>query len=133
MPLTVLIYNEWRKGSGIRYGWLTPPSFSSNFPRPYLSRRAQADAALKNRRRQFGIDGEAVILGAEGKSNFHVLHSGKHGSEVRLCAFTAGDRITHPSVPLTSSERADTNLGRALIFSGKAMSLGLSNSSGGGQ
>src|SRR6478736_7817113 len=70
------------RGSGIRYGWLTPPSFSSNFPRPYLSRHAQADAALKNRRRQFGIDGEAVILGAEGKSNFHVLHSGKHGSDV---------------------------------------------------
>ena len=46
-----------------------------------------AEAALKNRRKQFVIDGEAVILGADGVSDFNALHSGKHGSEVQLCAF----------------------------------------------
>lgn len=46
-----------------------------------------AEAALKNRRKQFVIDGEAVILGADGLSDFNALHSGKHGSEVQLCAF----------------------------------------------
>jgi bifunctional non-homologous end joining protein LigD len=46
-----------------------------------------AEAALKNRRKQFVIDGEAVILGADGMSDFNALHSGKHGAEVQLCAF----------------------------------------------
>jgi bifunctional non-homologous end joining protein LigD len=46
-----------------------------------------AEAALKNRRKQFVIDGEALILGADGMSDFNALHSGKHGSEVQLCAF----------------------------------------------
>lgn len=45
------------------------------------------EAALKNRRKRFVIDGEAVILGADGISDFNALHSGKHGSEVQLCAF----------------------------------------------
>ena len=46
-----------------------------------------AEAALKNRRKQFVIDGEAVILGVDGMSDFNALHSGKHGAEVQLCAF----------------------------------------------
>ena len=45
------------------------------------------EAALKNRIRQFVIDGEAVILGVDGISDFNVLHSGKHNDEVQLCAF----------------------------------------------
>jgi len=44
-------------------------------------------AALKNRQSQFVIDGEAVILGLDGRSDFNALHSGKHGAEVQLCAF----------------------------------------------
>jgi ATP-dependent DNA ligase len=44
-------------------------------------------AALKNRVRQFVIDGEAVILGVDGISDFNALHSGKHNDEVQLCAF----------------------------------------------
>jgi hypothetical protein len=47
-----------------------------------------AEAALKNRRKQFVIDGEAVILGVDGLSDFSALHSGKHGAEVQLCAST---------------------------------------------
>jgi bifunctional non-homologous end joining protein LigD len=46
-----------------------------------------AAAALKNRRKQFVIDGEAVILGVDGLSDFSALHSGRNNSEVQLCAF----------------------------------------------
>jgi ATP-dependent DNA ligase len=46
-----------------------------------------AEAALKNRHKQFVIDGEAVILGVDGYSDFDALHSGKHNDEVQLCAF----------------------------------------------
>ena len=35
----------------------------------------------------FVIDGEAVILGVDGISDFDALHSGKHNEEVQLCAF----------------------------------------------
>ena len=33
------------------------------------------------------IDGEAVVLGVDGVSNFNALHSGKLNQEVQLCAF----------------------------------------------
>ncbi|WP_091966183.1 ATP-dependent DNA ligase [Bradyrhizobium shewense] len=46
-----------------------------------------AEAALKNRQRRFVIDGEAVILGVDGVSDFNALHSRKHDHEVRLYAF----------------------------------------------
>jgi ATP-dependent DNA ligase len=35
------------------------------------------EAALKNRVKQFVIDGEAVILGVNGVSDFDALHSGR--------------------------------------------------------
>ena len=44
-------------------------------------------AALKNRHKHFVIDGEAVILGVDGYSDFNALLSGKHNEEVQLCAF----------------------------------------------
>jgi ATP-dependent DNA ligase len=45
------------------------------------------EAALKNRIKQFVIDGEAVVLGVDGISDFDALLSGKHNDEVQLCAF----------------------------------------------
>lgn len=45
------------------------------------------EAALKNRHKQFVLDGEAVVLGADGISNFNALHSGKCNHEVQLYAF----------------------------------------------
>jgi ATP-dependent DNA ligase len=45
------------------------------------------EAALKNRQKQFVIDGEAVILGVDGISDFDALHSGRYNEEVQLCAF----------------------------------------------
>jgi bifunctional non-homologous end joining protein LigD len=39
------------------------------------------------RQKRFVIDGEAVILGVDGVSDFDALHSGRHNDEVQLCAF----------------------------------------------
>jgi ATP-dependent DNA ligase len=47
------------------------------------------EAALKNRHKHFVIDGEAVILGVDGYSDFNALFSGKHNAEVQLYAFDA--------------------------------------------
>jgi bifunctional non-homologous end joining protein LigD len=46
-----------------------------------------AEAALKSRQRHFVSDGEAVILGVDGVSNFNALHSRKHEHEVQLYTF----------------------------------------------
>lgn len=46
-----------------------------------------AEAALKNRQKHFVIDGEAVIPGVDGISDFNALHSRKHDHEVQLYAF----------------------------------------------
>jgi bifunctional non-homologous end joining protein LigD len=44
-------------------------------------------AALKNRQSHFVIDGEAVILGVDGRSDFNALHSNRQNAEVQFCAF----------------------------------------------
>jgi ATP-dependent DNA ligase len=46
-------------------------------------------AALKNRSRSFVIDGEAVLLGVDGISDFDGLHSRRLDMEVQLYAFDA--------------------------------------------
>ena len=45
------------------------------------------EAALKSRYKQYIIDGEAVVLGVDGISDFNALHSGKLNHEVQLYAF----------------------------------------------
>jgi bifunctional non-homologous end joining protein LigD len=45
------------------------------------------EAARRNKSKQFVIDGEAVILGVDGVSDFDALHSGRHGEKVQLYAF----------------------------------------------
>jgi ATP-dependent DNA ligase len=45
------------------------------------------EAALKNRQSRFVVDGEAVILDLDGRSDFNALHSNQHNGEVQLCAF----------------------------------------------
>jgi len=58
---------------------------------------------LKNRQKQFVIDGEAVILGVDGVSDFEALRSGRHNEEVQLYAFDmlAGDGDDMRSLPLS--------------------------------
>ena len=46
-----------------------------------------AEAALRNRTTSFVIDGEAVLLGVDGISDFNGLHSRRHDGEVQLYAF----------------------------------------------
>jgi ATP-dependent DNA ligase len=71
------------------------------------------EAALKKRTKQFVIDGEAVILGVDGYSDFDALHSGRHDDEVQLCAFDllaeGGDDLR--KLPLSMRK---TNLERLL-------------------
>ena|SRR3974390_693996 len=74
------------------------------------------EAALKNRVRQFVIDGEAVILGADGISDFDALHSGKRSDEVQLCAFDVlamdGDDLRNLSLSMRKANLARLLHGR---------------------
>ena len=71
------------------------------------------EAALKNRFKQFVIDGEAVVLGVDGIADFDALHSGKHDDEVQLYAFDilALDGEDLRGLPLSMRK---TNLARLL-------------------
>jgi bifunctional non-homologous end joining protein LigD len=46
-----------------------------------------AESALKNRTKQFVIDGEVVVLGVNGVSDFEALYSHKHDNEAQFYAF----------------------------------------------
>src|SRR6202049_4455756 len=71
------------------------------------------EAALKNRATSFVIDGEAVLLGVDGVSDFDGLHSRKYDGEVQLYAFDClaldGDDLR--KLPLSMRK---TNLARLL-------------------
>jgi len=68
------------------------------------------ESALKNRTKQFVIDGEAV-LGVVGVSDFEALYSGKHDDEVQLYVFDvlAADGEDLRRLPLSMRK---TNLAR---------------------
>ena len=71
------------------------------------------EAALKNRQKQFIIDGEAVILGIDGIPDFNALHSRRQDDEVQqLYAFDimALDGEDLRQLPLSLRK---TNLARA--------------------
>ena len=71
------------------------------------------EAALRNRNSSFAIDGEAVLLGGDGRSDFNGLHSRRHDAEVEFYAFdmlvSDGDDLRRP--PLSMRK---TNLSRLL-------------------
>ncbi|MGY3234085.1 bifunctional non-homologous end joining protein LigD [Bradyrhizobium sp. USDA 4448] len=71
------------------------------------------EAARRVRQKQFVLDGEAVVLGVDGISDFNALHSRKHDHEVQFCAFDivaeGGDDLR--MLPLTIRK---TNLERLL-------------------
>jgi bifunctional non-homologous end joining protein LigD len=71
------------------------------------------ETARKIRKTQFVIDGEAVLLGVDGISDFNGLHSGEHNAEVQLYAFDmlAGDGDDMRKLPLSMRK---TNLARLL-------------------
>jgi bifunctional non-homologous end joining protein LigD len=70
-------------------------------------------AALKNRSKQFVVDGEAVTLGIDGISDFNALHSNRQNGEVQLYAFDvmAMDGEDLRDLPLSMRK---TNLARLL-------------------
>ena len=45
------------------------------------------ESALKNRKTNFVIEGEAVVLGVEGISDFDALAAGQHDEEVQRYSF----------------------------------------------
>lgn len=45
------------------------------------------ESALKLRQERFALDGEAVLLGVDGRSDFSALHSRRHDDEVQFYAF----------------------------------------------
>jgi ATP-dependent DNA ligase len=71
------------------------------------------EAARKIRQQQFVIDGEAVVLGVDGISNFEDLQSRRYDDEVQLYAFDmlAGDGDDYRGLPLSMRK---TNLERLL-------------------
>jgi bifunctional non-homologous end joining protein LigD len=71
-----------------------------------------AETARKIRQRQFIIDGEAVVLGVDGISDFDALHSRKHDHEVQLYAFDClaydGDDLSRLPLHLRQDEFGST-------------------------
>lgn len=95
-----------RDGARVRLITKGGQDWTKRFPRI-------VEAALQNRQKQFVVDGEAVVLGVDGISDFEALHSRRHDAEVQLYAFDilaiAGDDLR----PLPLSMRK-TNLDRLL-------------------
>jgi len=69
-----------REGKRVRLFTRNGHDWSDRFP-------VIIEAALRNRISSFVIDGEAVLLGVDGRSDFNGLHSRKHNDEVQFYAF----------------------------------------------
>ncbi|WP_275186075.1 RNA ligase family protein [Bradyrhizobium sp. CSA112] len=69
-----------REGKRVRLFTRNGNDWSNRFP-------LITEAALRNRISSFVIDGEAVLLGVDGRSDFAGLHSRKHNDEVQFYAF----------------------------------------------
>lgn len=95
-----------REGKRVRLFTKNGHDWTDRYPRI-------VEAALKNRSSSFVIDGEAVLLGVDGISDFDGLHSRKFDDEVQLYAFDAlaadGDDLR--ALPLSMRK---TNLDRLL-------------------
>src|SRR6478736_2353944 len=95
-----------RDGKRVRLFTRNGHDWSSRYP-------LITEAALRNRNSSFVIDGEAVLLGVDGRSDFNGLHSRKHDDEVQFYAFdmlvSGGEDIR--KLPLSMRK---TNLARLL-------------------
>ena len=69
-----------RKGQGVRLFTRNGHDWSGRFP-------LITEAALRNWNSSFVLDGEAVLLGVDGISDFNGLHSRKHDDEVMFYVF----------------------------------------------
>jgi bifunctional non-homologous end joining protein LigD len=72
-----------------------------------------AEAALENRQKHFVIDGEAVVLGVDGISDFNALHFRKHDHEVYTpSTFSRWAATTCGLCPYTCARRTWSSLAR---------------------
>jgi ATP-dependent DNA ligase len=80
------------------------------------------EAALRNGNSSFVIDGEAVLLGVDGRSDFNGLHSRRHDAEVEFYAFDmlVSDGEDIRKLPLSMRK---TNLSRLLARGVDGISL----------
>jgi bifunctional non-homologous end joining protein LigD len=69
-----------REGKRVRLFTRNGHDWSGRFP-------LITEAALRNRNSSFVLDGEAVLLGVDGRSDFNGLHSRRHDDEVEFYAF----------------------------------------------
>ena len=69
-----------REGNRVRLFTRNGHDWTARYPRI-------VEGALRNRNSSFVIDGEAVLLGVDGISDFNGLHSRKHDHEVEFFAF----------------------------------------------
>jgi ATP-dependent DNA ligase len=95
-----------REGNRVRLWTRNGHDWSDRFP-------LITEAALRNRNSSFVIDGEAVLLGVDGLSDFDGLHSRKHDDEVQFYAFDClvSDGEDLRRLPLSMRK---TNLARLL-------------------
>ncbi|MEY9227728.1 bifunctional non-homologous end joining protein LigD [Bradyrhizobium japonicum] len=95
-----------RKGERVRLFTRNGHDWTERYPRI-------VEAALRLRATSFVIDGEAVLLGADGISDFNGLHSRKRDSEVQLYSFDVlvADGEDLRKLPLSLRK---TNLARLL-------------------
>src|SRR6478672_4585797 len=95
-----------REGKRVRLWTRNGHDWSDRFP-------LIAEAALQNRSASFVIDGEAVLLGVDGRSDFNELHSRRHDDEVQFYAFDilVSDGEDLRKLPLSMRK---TNLARLL-------------------
>lgn len=75
------------------------------------------ETALRMKQQQFTIDGEAVVLGVDGVSDFNALHSRQNDEEVQLYAFDIlaadGDDLSLLPLSERKAELAKLLTGRA--------------------
>jgi len=95
-----------RDGKTLRLWTRNGHDWSERFPRI-------TEAALRNRNSSFVIDGEAVLFGVDGRSDFNGLHSRRHDDEVQFYAFDilVSDGEDLRKLPLSMRK---TNLARLL-------------------
>ena len=99
-----------REGKRVRLFTRNGHDWSSRYPRI-------VEAALRNRNSSFVLDGEAVLLGVDGVSDFNGLHSRRHDHEVEFYAFDlmVSDGDDTRRLPLSMRK---TNLSRLLARRG---------------
>jgi bifunctional non-homologous end joining protein LigD len=109
-----------RRGKRVRLFTRNGYDWSHRFP-------LIAESALRSRRSSFVIDGEAVLLGVDGRSDFNGLHSRQHDEEVLFYAFdmlvSDGDDIRNLPLTMRKSSQPGSSRGEWMASS-SAISTG---------